>query len=162
MISKEQVLELLEAVRDPEVPVLSVVDLGVVRDVTFEENVVRVKLTPTYSGCPALEVMKRGIEERLRESTAAEVIVEITYAPPWTTDWISEAGRRKLKEYGIAPPAPVATDSLVSIGRTRVTIPCPFCGSRHTEIRSEFGATACKALHYCNSCQQPFEHFKPF
>lgn len=159
-MDEQHVYGILESVKDPEVPAISVVELGVVRGVQIEGERVRVQLTPTYSGCPALDVMRRGIEEALKTHGVAEVIVDIVYAPPWTTDWISESGKQKLEAWGIAPPGPALKDPIVAIGAPRSTIRCPFCKSMQTERRSQFGPTACKALYYCNSCQQPFEHFK--
>ncbi len=149
--------EVLDTVPDPEVPVLSLRDLGIVRDVREAEGGVEVVLTPTYSGCPATEVIADSVRQAMQAAGFAPVTVRHQLAPAWTTDWISEDGRRKLREYGIAPPGSAA--NAISIrGRH---IECPRCGSRETERLSAFGATACKALYRCLACREPFEHFKP-
>lgn len=148
----------LDGVLDPEVPVLSLRDLGIVRDVQAHEGGVEVVLTPTYSGCPATEVIEAAVRDALAAAGFAPVKVTQRLAPVWTTDWISDEGRRKLREYGIAPPGRCG-EQVVSI-RPR-NVECPRCGSTHTERLSAFGATACKALHRCLDCREPFEHFKP-
>ncbi|HVE80417.1 MAG TPA: 1,2-phenylacetyl-CoA epoxidase subunit PaaD [Gemmatimonadaceae bacterium] len=150
----------LADVLDPEVPALSIVDLGIVRDVEVEGERLTVVVTPTYSGCPAMRVIERDIVEALERGGFAGARVRTTYAPAWTTDWISPAGREKLRAYGIAPPGPVQDEPLVPLARRPIVVACPFCGSSQTESRSEFGSTACKALMYCNECRQPFERFK--
>jgi ring-1,2-phenylacetyl-CoA epoxidase subunit PaaD len=147
----------LAGVLDPEVPVLSVLDLGIVRGVQeLDDGTLEVVLTPTYSGCPAVEVIESAVLDALQPLGA--VRVRRQFAPAWTTDWISDEGQRKLREYGIAPPGSSAT--VVRILR-REAVPCPRCGSTHTERLSAFGATACKALWRCIDCREPFEHFKP-
>ncbi|HEX5831795.1 MAG TPA: 1,2-phenylacetyl-CoA epoxidase subunit PaaD [Gemmatimonadaceae bacterium] len=154
----------LREVPDPEVPAISVVDLGIVRDVEVEEGVVTVTVTPTYSGCPAMLAIERDIVEALRASGADDVRVRTVYAPAWSSDWITAEGREKLRAYGIAPPGPAPRDDapLVPLLRRSVPapVPCPFCGSTRTTLRSEFGSTACKALRFCDACRQPFEEFK--
>lgn len=151
----------LETVLDPEVPVLSVVELGIVREVTTDDGVVTVTVTPTYSGCPATQVIERDILAALAAHGVAEARVRTVYSPPWTTDWMSEQARAKLKAYGIAPPGATTTSTeLVPLRRRRPSPACPFCDSTSTEIRSDFGSTACKSLAYCNACHQPFELFK--
>jgi ring-1,2-phenylacetyl-CoA epoxidase subunit PaaD len=153
----------LETVLDPEVPALSLVDLGIVREVTALEQGLQVVLTPTYSGCPATEVIEQSVVDALGEAGLGPVTVLTRRAPAWTTDWISDDGRRKLRDYGIAPPGPVQADAGVAIRIVRKTaaVACPRCGSEHTERLSAFGSTACKALYRCVSCREPFEHFKP-
>ncbi|HEY5547033.1 MAG TPA: 1,2-phenylacetyl-CoA epoxidase subunit PaaD [Gemmatimonadaceae bacterium] len=149
-------------VLDPEVPVLSVVDLGIVRDVREEGDTVVVDVTPTYSGCPAMRVIENDITEALHRAGAKNVRVNTVFHPVWTTDWISPDARERLRAYGIAPPsgsAPVAT-GLVSLQRGAEVVACPRCGSRRTELRSEFGSTACKAIYYCTACSEPFEYLK--
>ena len=161
-LSPEAAWEVLGRVPDPEVPVLSVVDLGIVRDVRITTDAVEVDVTPTYSGCPAMRVIEEEIEGALIAAGAERVTVRTVYQPAWTTDWMSDAARERLRAYGIAPPGP-APDSgapLVPLMRRLPAVPCPFCGSPQTEQRSEFGSTACKSLHVCLSCRQPFEHFK--
>jgi ring-1,2-phenylacetyl-CoA epoxidase subunit PaaD len=138
-----------------------VVELGIVRGVEVEEDRVTVTLTPTYSGCPAMRVIEQDVEQALLAHGAAQVTVRISFSPAWTTDWIPAEAREKLRAYGIAPPGPADHDALVTIGRRRAAVRCPYCGSASTELRSEFGSTACKAIHVCRSCRQPFEEFKP-
>jgi ring-1,2-phenylacetyl-CoA epoxidase subunit PaaD len=151
-------------VTDPELPMLTLADLGVLRDVrTEDDGTVVVEITPTYTGCPAMGVMRADLVHALHRAGFADVDVRTVLSPAWTTDWITEAGRRKLAEAGIAPPgeAPGRTPGPVplQLGMTR-TASCPLCGSADTEELSEFGATACKALRRCRSCQEPFEHVK--
>lgn len=160
--TSEGVLALLGSVKDPEVPVLSVVELGVVRGAEVDGGRVTVSITPTYSGCPALHVMEREITQALTRAGFTSVDVRTVYAPAWTTDWMSPAAREKLRAYGIAPPGPSGEEPPLSLGPTIRTVPCPFCGSTNTTRQSEFGPTACKSLHVCRSCRQPFEHFKSF
>jgi len=151
----------LATVPDPEVPAISLCDLGVVREVLEGEGGLQVVLTPTYSGCPATEVIARSVHEAMDAAGLGPVTVTHRLAPAWTTDWISPAGREKLREYGIAPPGPVQPAGEVAVRILPRHVACPRCGSLHTERLSAFGATACKALHRCLSCREPFEHFKP-
>ena len=160
-VSRDRMLAVLDTVMDPEVPVLSVVELGIVREVEVQEAAVRVTVTPTYSGCPAMHVIEREIDAALRANGATAVEITTRHSPAWTTDWMPPLAREKLRAYGIAPPGPAAAQQLVGIGRRRPSVECPYCGSARTELRSEFGATACKAIHTCLECQQPFEEFKP-
>jgi len=150
--------EVLASVADPEVPVLSLRDLGIVRDVREAEAGLEVVLTPTYSGCPATEVIAESVREAIVAAGLGPVTVRHQLAPAWTTDWMSDDGRRKLREYGIAPPGACGTSTISIRGRA---VDCPRCGSRETERLSAFGATACKALYRCLACREPFEHFKP-
>ena len=159
---KDRAFEILDSVKDPEVPVLSVVELGVVRDAVVSGDAVTVTITPTYSGCPAMRVIEDDIRAALEAGGFREVTIHTVYAPAWTTDWMSAAAREKLRAYGIAPPHLVGAAQLVPLGPTVRTVECPFCGSANTTTASEFGATACKSLHICHSCRQPFEHFKAF
>ncbi|MFN9453479.1 MAG: 1,2-phenylacetyl-CoA epoxidase subunit PaaD [Gemmatimonadota bacterium] len=162
--TREEVFAILEAVRDPEVPVLSVVELGVVRDVALAPGETIVTITPTYSGCPALRVMEREVVEALARAGLPNPRVVVSYTPAWTTDWIGPDAREKLRAYGIAPPGPRrhddAPDVLVQLLRAPDVVACPYCGSRDTELRSEFGPTACKSIRFCRGCSQPFEQFK--
>jgi len=147
----------LAEVPDPEVPALSVVDLGLVRDLReLDDGTLEVTLTPTYSGCPATEVIEASVLAALAPLGPARARTQL--APAWTTDWISDEGRRKLREYGIAPPGPTSDAAPIRLVRR---VPCPRCGSAHTERLSAFGATACKSLYRCLDCREPFEHFKP-
>ena len=152
-------------VTDHELPTLTLADLGVLRDVRVEgEGTVVLEITPTYTGCPAMGVMRADLVHALHRAGFDDVDVRTVLSPAWTTDWITEAGRRKLAEAGIAPPgaAPVRSPGPVplQLGPTRRTVACPLCGSPETEQLSEFGATACKALRRCRSCREPFEHVK--
>ena len=156
-VSRDQVLEWLSKVPDPEVPVLTITDLGIVRDVVVNEEVI-VALTPTYTGCPATEVIEQSVIDTLHEQGIKDVVIDRVLSPPWTTDWISDEGREKLREYGIAPPAPGASKRAMLQG-DRV-IACPRCSSVDTSLVSEFGSTACKASYKCTACLEPFEYFK--
>jgi ring-1,2-phenylacetyl-CoA epoxidase subunit PaaD len=161
VVTTDWVMEVLHEVKDPEVPAIDVVELGIVRGAVVEGERVTVTVTPTYSGCPATKVIEFEIESALRRHGVADVVVNTVFNPPWTTDWITEEAREKLRVYGIAPPgkAPQGLD-LVSLGGPTRTVPCPYCGSSNTVRESEFGSTACKSIHSCKSCHQPFEHFK--
>jgi ring-1,2-phenylacetyl-CoA epoxidase subunit PaaD len=151
----------LADVLDPEVPALSVVDLGIVRGVAEgDDGALEVVLTPTYSGCPAVEVIESDIVAALEAAALGPVRVRTQRAPAWSSDWISADGRRKLRDYGIAPPGPLGGTAPIRVVR-RQSVACPRCGSEHTERLSAFGATACKALYRCIDCREPFEHFKP-
>jgi len=153
----------LDAVPDPEVPVLSVRDLGIVRDVLERgDGGIEVVLTPTYSGCPATEVIAESVRQALTDAGLGPVTVTHRLAPAWTTDWISPGGRAKLVAYGIAPPSGTAAVAGISTVRIRPPgVACPRCGSADTERLSAFGSTACKALYRCLACREPFEYFKP-
>jgi ring-1,2-phenylacetyl-CoA epoxidase subunit PaaD len=160
----ERAWKVLDGVLDPEVPALSVRDLGIVRDVIDHGEELEVVLTPTYSGCPATEVIERSVLDAIEAGGLGPARATLRRAPAWTTDWISESGRRKLNDYGIAPPGPVPAESAVAIrfvGRMpSPKVACPRCGSTRTERQSAFGSTACKALYRCLACREPFEHFK--
>jgi ring-1,2-phenylacetyl-CoA epoxidase subunit PaaD len=156
---REEILRWLDEVKDPEVPVLSIRELGVLRDVELAGDEVIVVLTPTYSGCPAMHAMETEVLSTLARHGVPNVRIRTVYAPAWTTDWMSAEARAKLEAYGIAPPGRVEPDALVSL-RRRAPVACPYCRSVNTVMRSEFGSTACKAILFCNGCQQPFELFK--
>ncbi|WP_203293859.1 1,2-phenylacetyl-CoA epoxidase subunit PaaD [Luteirhabdus pelagi] len=151
-------IPILESVSDPEIPVLSVLDLGVIREAVEEDGVVRIKLTPTYSGCPAMDVMSDDLKTAFREK-GIQVKVQLVLSPAWTTDWISEAGKRKMEEYGIAAPLEETADKDALLGEKKV-VKCTNCGSTNTHLVSQFGSTACKALFKCDDCQEPFDYFK--
>ena len=142
---------------DPEIPVLTIADLGVLREVTVNDGCVEVAITPTYSGCPAMNMIGVEIELALQRAGFGDAKVRTVLSPAWTTDWMSEDGRRKLREYGIAPPL-VAGSRRALFGVEQVA--CPQCGSQDTEVLSEFGSTSCKALWRCKSCREPFDYFK--
>jgi ring-1,2-phenylacetyl-CoA epoxidase subunit PaaD len=156
-----QVTQWLEGVSDPEIPVISVVDLGIVRQVHWEDDLCVVTITPTYSGCPAMQEITRDIQEMLHGKGIAKVQVRLVLSPAWTTDWMSEKGRKALENYGIAPPRQQASDvATITLHRSHLTVPCPLCGSQHTRLISHFGSTSCKALYRCNDCGEPFDYFK--
>lgn len=164
-----QAWAVLRAVPDPEVPVISVCDLGIVRDVVVHDDGLEVVVTPTYSGCPATEVIAADIARAVDDAGLGPARVTTRRAPAWTTDWITPEGREKLRAYGIAPPHAAAggvegTGPAANVAPIRLMsrhVPCPRCGSTHTERLSAFGSTACKALYRCLDCREPFEHFKP-
>ena len=159
MVTEAQVWDALAAIPDPEIPVISVVDLGVVRDVRVDEGRVHVEFTPTFLGCPALEVMRDQMAARIAE-LGAEPEVEVVLDDSWSTDRITPAGRQKLREAGFAPPAPrsAGTPELVQLQSNAFR--CPYCGSRDTALENIFGPTPCRSLRYCRGCRQPFEQFK--
>jgi len=154
----------LAEVLDPEVPALSVVDLGLVREVNEGDDGLEIVLTPTYSGCPATELIEQNVLDAVIAAGLGPARVSTRRAPAWSSDWISDEGKRKLREYGIAPPGPALPDGAQPIrlvGRRAAPVPCPRCDSARTEQLSAFGSTACKSLHRCLDCREPFEHFKP-
>ena len=160
-----QAWRVLGEVLDPEVPALSVCDLGLVRDVIERGEALEIVLTPTYSGCPATEVIEHDVLAAIDRAGLGPATVTLRRAPAWSSDWISAQGRDKLRAYGIAPPGPVLRDGAVPIrflgrGLKAATVPCPRCGSHQTEELAAFGSTACKALHRCLACLEPFERFK--
>ena len=147
----------LALVTDPEIPVLGVVDMGIIADVRIDGDRVIVDLTPTFTGCPALDVIRRDIQGALAGIGETTATVNVVYHPPWTSDRITETGRRKLKEFGLAPPQRGCGAHLVDLE----TVACPYCDSTNTTLESLFGPTLCRSIHYCNACRQSFEHFKP-
>ncbi|MFE0809668.1 1,2-phenylacetyl-CoA epoxidase subunit PaaD [Streptomyces sp. NPDC058794] len=162
LLDARRARHIAEQVPDPELPMLTLADLGVLRDVEVTgEGAVVASLTPTYSGCPAMAEMRADVAARLRAAGYDRVEIRTVLDPPWTSDWITESGRRKLAEHGIAPPgaAPRGPVPLV-VSPTRPAVPCPRCGSRDTEETSRFAATSCKALWRCRACREPFEHVK--
>jgi ring-1,2-phenylacetyl-CoA epoxidase subunit PaaD len=154
-----KVWEILELVHDPEVPVLTVLDLGIIRDVRKENGKMVVDITPTYTGCPAMDVIEMSIRSMLEDHGFRDIIVNQVLSPAWTTDWISENGKNKLREYGIAPPLRSTGDKHALFSEER-KIACPQCSSHNTELISQFGSTACKALYRCLDCKEPFDYFK--
>ena len=168
----DQVWAWLDEIPDPEIPVISIVDLGIVRDVDWsgdEKEECTVTVTPTYSGCPATEVIAQQIREGLTGRGIAHLKLQVQLSPPWTTDWLTAKGRASLGAYGIAPPTQQASSmnnsiapGLVLLNRyvPQPLLACPLCGSTHTEILSQFGSTPCKSLHRCLDCREPFDHFK--
>jgi len=151
---RAQLYELLSVVVDPEIPVLTLEDLGVLRDISVTGNEINVTITPTYAGCPALETMRDDIITTLKKAGYPQVTVKQSLSPAWSTDWMSDIGRQKLRAYGIAPPARATCEMQTG------TIECPQCGSGSIKLISEFGSTACKALYQCQECREPFDYFK--
>jgi ring-1,2-phenylacetyl-CoA epoxidase subunit PaaD len=150
---KKTIYAFLENIKDPEVPVLSIIDLGIVRDIKWNEDELEIVITSTYTGCPAMDMITAEIYAQLNTLGFKKIKVTQSLSPAWTTDWMSEEGKRKLKEYGIAPP-----DKRFTIPKDGVE--CPLCHSNNTRLVSEFGSTACKALYQCNDCKEPFDYFK--
>jgi len=160
VLTEAQAWRVLQQVPDPEIPVVSVTDLGIVREVRSTPGALTVVVTPTYSGCPATQLIASCIREALLEAGAPQVNIETRLSPAWTTDWITPEAAEKLRSHGIAPPGPSSHDAARPM-RFAPRIACPRCGSSHTETLSQFGATACKALYRCLDCREPFEYFKP-
>lgn len=159
-IASQSIWALLGQVTDPEVPVLSILDLGIVRDVKVTDDQVEITITPTYSGCPAMDVISMSIRMLLLEQGFKNIIIKQVLSPAWTTDWMSEAGKQKLAAYGIAPPNPVQQVCNTKLFAEEEAIACPHCHSFNTRRISEFGSTACKSLYQCNDCLEPFDYFK--
>jgi ring-1,2-phenylacetyl-CoA epoxidase subunit PaaD len=159
VVAEAQVWEALNEIPDPEIPVVSLVDLGVIRSVDVQEGRVRIEFTPTFLGCPALEFMKRAMEQKVAE-LGAEPRVEVISDDSWSTDRITPAGREKLRAAGFAPPAPRETSAPRLVQLQANVFRCPYCGSTQTSLENIFGPTPCRSLRYCESCRQPFEQFK--
>ena len=157
---KNKIWSLLGTITDPEVPVLTITDLGIVRDVKINGGEIEVVITPTYTGCPAMDMITMNIKLALAEHGFPKTKITSVLAPAWTTDWMSEAGKQKLKEYGIAPPNPRQHSCHTELFAAAEAVQCPHCNSYHTNRISEFGSTACKALYQCKDCQEPFDYFK--
>jgi len=157
--SKSDIMSTLSQVQDPEVPVLTIQDLGVLRGVDIQNGAITVTITPTYSGCPAMDMITVNIKSAMQEAGYENVKVELVLSPAWTTDWMSESGKQKLKDYGIAPPVEQTSDKSFLFGEEKI-VPCPQCDSESTELVSQFGSTACKALYKCLDCKEPFDYFK--
>ena len=157
--TEKLIWQLLEEVKDPEVPVLSVIDLGIIRSVNNKGDEIEIVITPTYSGCPAMDVISMDIRLKLIEHGYRNVVIHQQLSPAWTTDWMSEEGKKKLKTFGIAPPNP-KQQFCSSEMFTEEAVQCPRCNSFHTEIISRFASTACKAMYKCLECKEPFDYFK--
>ena len=161
MLTEAQAWQVLQQVPDPELPAVSVCELGIVREVRAANDGVTVVVTPTYSGCPATQMIEAAICTALRDAGAASVSVETRLSPAWTSDWLTPEAHAKLRAHGIAPPQPAANESAHALRFVPPAPSCPRCGARDTVRLSEFGSTACKALYRCRQCQEPFEYFKP-
>ena len=159
MTARRAAREVLAEVVDPEIPVLTIADLGMLREVRELADRVEVTITPTYSGCPAMDQIREDISSALHAAGYPDVVVHTALAPAWTTDWISPDGKRKLAEYGIAPPERIPEEAAPM--RLDIGVRCPQCGSADTRLQSRFGSTACKSLRVCNACREPFDHFRP-
>lgn len=162
-LTKDAVIAALDDVKDPEIPVVSVVELGIVQSVEVSPDAVTVSITPTWSGCPALELMRAEIAERVRELGARHVEVPLVLTPPWSSDRIAPEARERMRAIGLAPPpaAPFRADEALTLSPLEPeAVTCPFCGAEDTVVENPFGPTICRTLHYCNACQQPFESFK--
>ncbi len=157
-LSEQQIWDTLQTVKDPEIPAISLVELGIVRDVATEGGNVKVTITPTFSGCPALAVMTQDVKQALLAMGAETVEVDTVLAPAWTSDWISDEGKRKLKQFGLAPPRHHGGNLVMTFFDV---IACPRCDSKNTTLKNSFGTTLCRAIWTCNSCQETFEQFKP-
>jgi ring-1,2-phenylacetyl-CoA epoxidase subunit PaaD len=153
-----EIKEILKSVSDPEIPVLTIEDLGIIKEIEIENKEVTVTITPTYSGCPAMDVIGDDIKSALQEAGYTAKI-KLVLSPAWTTDWISESGRKKMKDYGIAPPMDASMDKRALLHGERI-VKCTRCGSTNTKLISQFGSTACKALFQCQDCHEPFDYFK--
>ena len=160
IISTDNVWQILGTVVDPEVPVLSVVDLGIIRDIKIKDNKIEVTITPTYSGCPAMDMISMNIRLALLEKGYKDIGIKTILSPAWTTDWMTETGKEKLKAYGIAPPNVKQAVCTPEAFTLEEAIQCPNCNSYHTKLVSQFGSTACKALYQCLDCKEPFDYFK--
>ena len=154
----QSLLPILNEVPDPEIPVLTVLDLGVIREAVLQDGRVYIKLTPTYSGCPAMDVIADDLKAAF-EKHNMQATVELVLSPAWSTDWMSEEGKQKMRDYGIAPPLEESADKAALLGDARI-VPCTNCKSKNTRLISQFGSTACKALFQCDDCQEPFDYFK--
>jgi ring-1,2-phenylacetyl-CoA epoxidase subunit PaaD len=157
-INLEKIWSLISEIPDPEIPVLTLTDLGIVKNVVYNGDEVEVTITPTYTGCPAMKVFEDDIVAKLNESGYDKVKITRVLSPAWTTDWMSEEGRKKLKEYGITPPVGTSDKTLLQLEKK--SIQCPRCDSMNTEMISQFGSTPCKSLYKCVDCKEPFDYFK--
>jgi ring-1,2-phenylacetyl-CoA epoxidase subunit PaaD len=158
MVTPEEIIKALHEVKDPEIPTISVVDLGIITGVKINEDGVDIDMTPTFSGCPAIKILENNVRERIEAMQVGKVNVKTTFDIPWNTNMISPAGREALLKHGLAPPP--MHDGYFELD-VLSDVACPFCGSRNTTFNSPFGATLCRAIHYCKNCQQGFEQFKP-
>ncbi len=156
----EHIIQLLSQVMDPELPVLSIVDLGILREVNYDDEELEIVITPTYSGCPAMDVISMDIRMLLLQNGITGFKITTTLSPAWTTDWMTETAKEKLRAYGIAPPTPRQSVCESELFQREEAIACPQCNSYHTRLISQFGSTACKALYCCNDCHEPFDYFK--
>jgi len=159
LLNEKNIFDLLSTIPDPEIPVISIQDLGILRDVQLTDGKVKVRITPTYSGCPAMRAIENDIREKLKDAGIEHAEIELVYSPAWTTDWINDDAKERLRKYGIAPPLQATSDkSVLSLHAKKIA--CPRCGSTQITLVSAFGSTACKALYKCQDCLEPFDYFK--
>ena len=158
-INKQIIIAAINSIPDPEVPVLTIEDLGIIRNIEFEDSLI-VTITPTYSGCPAMQYIENNIKEIAQKNGFENIVVKTVLTPAWTTDWLSDNGKKKLLEYGIAPPEKTSVNKSLLFSDVPKIIACPQCKSVNTSMISQFGSTACKALYKCNTCQETFDYFK--
>jgi ring-1,2-phenylacetyl-CoA epoxidase subunit PaaD len=159
MKSLELIKKVISEIPDPEIPVITIKELGVLRNIFYKEDSLKVVITPTYSGCPAMDRFQKDIIEKLEDLKVTNYEIKMQFDPAWTTDWITDEAKEKLREYGIAPPAHKTKDKNILL-RNKQRIECPRCKTKETELVSQFGSTACKAMYRCTSCLEPFEYFK--
>lgn len=157
--TNEKIWQILEQVTDPEIPVLTIIDMGIIRDIKVDDDQVEVVITPTYSGCPAMNMIEVEIKAALQENGCQNPKVTTVLSPAWTTEWLSENGRKKLKAYGIAPPVEASKDKN-ALFQDEKEVQCPQCDSFDTQLVSQFGSTPCKSLYKCKNCLEPFDYFK--
>lgn len=155
--SEKEIYDLIAGIPDPEIPVITIEDLGILREVKIEDDKVKVFITPTYSGCPAMKAIENDIADILRKHDINSFEVKTVFSPVWTTDWISDEAKERLRKYGISPPEKSTSDKNILLNKH---VRCPQCNSENTTLISQFGSTACKALYKCNDCLEPFDHFK--
>ena len=159
-IKLDQIWQTLDQIKDPEIPVVSLVEMGVARDVQIDDDKVIVTITPTFAGCPAMHYMREQIVEQLHAIGVEQIEVRTSLNPPWTSEWLSDEVRSKIKSIGLAPPPRLFNQPSIEIALMEV-VECPFCGSKNTSLENSFGPTLCKSMHYCRNCHQSFERFKP-
>lgn len=158
--TSDSIYTLLSEIPDPEIPVISITDLGIIRNINSVDDKLIISITPTYSGCPAMKQIEDDIKIKLKENGFTNVEIKMVYAPAWTTDWINDEAKEKLRKYGIAPPEHSTIDKRVLMGLEERVVKCPKCGSNNTTMISQFGSTACKSLYKCTECLEPFDYFK--
>lgn len=160
MKTKEHILSLLSEIPDPEIPVITIVELGVIRKITLiDDTNIELNITPTYSGCPAMKQIEDDVRKKLTEDGFTSIKITMVFSPAWTTDWLTEEAKNKLQKYGIAPPEHTTEDKSWMTGKPK-SVTCPRCKSKNTKLISQFGSTACKALYQCQDCLEPFDYFK--
>jgi ring-1,2-phenylacetyl-CoA epoxidase subunit PaaD len=158
--TQQQIIDEIKAIPDPEIPVITIEELGILKNISIENNILYVTITPTYTGCPAMQHIENDIKKIAQKHFLNNYQVNTVLSPAWTTDWITDAAKEKLSAYGIAPPEKTSVNKAVLLGKAERVVICPQCGSAETEMINQFGSTACKALYKCKSCLEPFDYFK--